>query len=441
MNSSSKQQEQFDTSDFFDQKKFGLQQFIVIALCMVVNMLDGFDITAMAVVANDVSTEMAIPDHQLGLIFSFSLAGMMLGAMFLASLSDVFGRRKVILYGLLIVGVSVLVTAYVQNIIGLIILRFISGLGAGAMLASLATLSSEYSSKRYRALAVSVVTAGYPLGAMFTGIVAGYLVPEYGWRSIFIAGGTVTLCLWVTVFFLLPESLQFLLNKQPNSALQKINKILQRFNTEQLSTLPVHEGKISKSILPNILALLAPVYRVKTITLWLSFMFVVFTLYYFLSWLPKSLIDEGFDADFGRQAFTLFNLGGVVGIFLLGAFAARYKLSVVTSLFFLSAAILMLLFSLFSSEKIGILVLVTGIGLLLQGGFVGMYALPAKLYPTDIRNTGVGWAIGLGRLGAVFGPALAGYLIARGVSIELNFAIFSIPVLVACAGVMTLKIS
>ena len=144
MNSSSKQQAQFDTSDFFDQQKFGLQQFIVIALCMVVNMLDGFDITAMAVVANDVSTEMAIPDHQLGLIFSFSLAGMMLGAMFLASLSDVFGRRKIILYGLLIVGVSVLVTAYVQNIIGLIILRFISGLGAGAMLASLATLSSEY---------------------------------------------------------------------------------------------------------------------------------------------------------------------------------------------------------------------------------------------------------------------------------------------------------
>ena len=181
MNSSSNEQAQFNTSDFFDQQKFGLQQFIVIALCMVVNMLDGFDITAMAVVANDVSIEMAIPDHRLGLVFSFSLAGMMLGAMFLGSLSDVYGRRKVILFGLMIVGLSVLATAYVQSIGLLIFLRFVSGLGAGAMLASQATLASEYSSARFRALAVAVVTAGYPLGAMFTGVVGGYLVPEYGW--------------------------------------------------------------------------------------------------------------------------------------------------------------------------------------------------------------------------------------------------------------------
>ena len=144
MTSPTEERQELNTAQFFDQQRFGLQQFIVIVLCMLINMLDGFDITAMAVVANDVSTEMAIPDHQLGLIFSFSLAGMMLGAMFLASLSDVFGRRKIILYGLLVVGVSVLITAYVQNIIWLIILRFSSGLGAGAMLASLATLSSEY---------------------------------------------------------------------------------------------------------------------------------------------------------------------------------------------------------------------------------------------------------------------------------------------------------
>ena len=170
-------------------------------------------------------------------------------------------------------------------------------------------------------------------------------------------------------------------------------------------------------------------------------MFAVFTLYYFLSWLPKSLIDEGFDAEFGRQAFTLFNLGGVAGIFILGALAARWRLSKVVSLFFLLAALLMFSFSLFSSGETGILVLVTIIGLLMSGGFVGLYALPAKLYASDIRSTGVGWAIGLGRLGAVFGPAVAGYLIANGVSMELNFAIFAVPVVFACLGVLTLKIS
>lgn len=440
MSSSSKPSGQLNITQFFDQRKFGLQQFTVIALCMVVNMLDGFDITAMAVVANDVSIEMAIPDHRLGLVFSFSLAGMMLGAMFLGSLSDVFGRRKVILYGLMVVGLSVLATAYVKSIGLLIALRFISGLGAGAMLASQATLASEYSSERFRALSVAVVTAGYPLGAMFTGVIGGYLVPEFGWRSMFLAGGTVTLGLWLIAYLLLPESLQFLLNKQPNNALEKINKILQRFSVEPLSSLPAYNEQASKSVSSNILALLDPVYRVKTMTLWVSFMFAVFTLYYFLSWLPKSLINEGFDAEFGRQAFTLFNLGGVAGIFLLGALATRWKLSRVVSVFFLLAALLMFSFSLFSTEKNGILFLVTIIGLLMSGGFVGLYALPAKLYSSDIRSTGVGWAIGLGRLGAVFGPAVAGYLIANGNSIELNFAIFAIPVVFACVGVFTLKI-
>ena len=441
MSSSTKQPAQLNPIQFFDQQKFGLQQFIVIALCLLVNMLDGFDITAMAVVANDVSIEMNIPDHQLGLVFSFSLAGMMLGAMFLASLSDVFGRRKVILYALLIVGLSVVATAYVNSIALLIVLRFISGLGAGAMLASQATLASEYSSERFRALSVAVVTAGYPLGAMFTGVVGGYLVPEFGWRSMFLAGGVVTLFLWLIACLLLPESLQFLLNKKPNNALQKINAILKRFSAEPISSLPANDEQVSKGVIANILSLLDPVYRVKTITLWVSFMFAVFTLYYFLSWLPKSLINEGFDAEFGRQAFTLFNLGGVVGIFLLGALAARWKLSRVVSLFFLSAALLMFSFSLFSTEKVGILVLVTGIGLLMQGGFVGLYALPAKLYASDIRSTGVGWAIGLGRLGAVFGPAVAGYLIASGISIEMNFAIFAMPVVLACLGVLKLRIS
>ena len=441
MSSSTKQSAQLNPIQFFDQQKFGLQQFIVIALCLLVNMLDGFDITAMAVVASDVSIEMNIPDHQLGLVFSFSLAGMMLGAMFLASLSDVFGRRKVILYALLIVGVSVVATAYVNSIALLIVLRFISGLGAGAMLASQATLASEYSSERFRALAVAVVTAGYPLGAMFTGVVGGYLVPEFGWRSMFLAGGVVTLILWLIACLLLPESLQFLLNKKPNNALQKINAILKRFSAEPISSLPANDEQVSKGVIANILSLLDPAYRVKTITLWVSFMFAVFTLYYFLSWLPKSLINEGFDAEFGRQAFILFNLGGVVGIFLLGALAARWKLSRVVSLFFLCAALLMFSFSLFSTEKVGILFLVTGIGLLMQGGFVGLYALPAKLYASDIRSTGVGWAIGLGRLGAVFGPAVAGYLIASGISIEMNFAIFAIPVVLACLGVLKLRIS
>jgi len=210
----------FQVSEFLDEQGFGSQQFIVVSLCMMVNMLDGFDITAMAVVAAEIGNEMGISDYALGFVFSFSLAGMMLGAMFLASLSDVYGRRKVILASLLIVAISVLLTAYAKNIGTTIVLRFISGLGAGAMLASQATLASEYSPRKYRALCVAIVTAGYPLGAMCTGIVATYLVPVYGWRSMFIGGGIATLCIWMVAVVLIPESLQFLCKKQPKNAFE-----------------------------------------------------------------------------------------------------------------------------------------------------------------------------------------------------------------------------
>ncbi len=430
----------FNLANFFDNRALSFQQALVIGICFAINMLDGFDITAMAVVANDVGSEMRLSDDKLGLVFSFSLAGMMLGAMFLASLSDVFGRRKVILLSLAVVGVSVLLTAYVHGIAALVVLRFISGLGAGAMLASQATLASEYSSERFRALSVAIVTAGYPLGAMFTGIVGGYLVPEYGWRSMFIAGGMTTLIFWLIAYFLLPESLQFLCNRKPEHALQRVNDILRRFSVSELPNLPISETKESQGVAANIRALFHPRYRLRTITLWCSFMFAVFTLYYFLSWLPKSLVNEGYEPAFGRQAFTFFNLGGVVGIFLLGAMAARWRLSILVSAYLLLAALLMLGYGFFNGKETGILIVVTSIGLLIQGGFTGLYALAAKLYASDIRSTGVGWAIGLGRLGAVFGPAIAGYLIAGGVSIEINFMIFSLPVLIASLGVLTLKI-
>ena len=191
-------------SDLIEQVGFTPYQGIVIALCMMVNMLDGFDITAMAVVAAEVGRELQISDEKLGFVFSFSLAGMMLGVMFLAPFSDVFGRRKVILASLLTVGISVLLTAFAESIISMLSLRFISGLGAGAMLASQATLASEYSNMKFRSLAVAIVTAGYPLGAMFTGIIAQFLVPQFGWQGMFYIRRYCNI--WVMVFSIRPTS-------------------------------------------------------------------------------------------------------------------------------------------------------------------------------------------------------------------------------------------
>ena len=402
-------------------------------------MVDGFDITAMAVTAHQIGEDMQLSEDKLGLVFSFSLAGMMLGAMFLAALSDVIGRRTMIIITLTLVGVTVLLTASVNSLPALILLRFISGLGAGAMLASVATLASEYSPEKFRALAVTAVTAGYPLGAMTTGLVASSVVPEFGWQGMFIAGGSATLLLALIAFFMIPESLHFLCKKQPDDALQRVNKILQIFKIQSLQQLPSIENTGGateadrQNIYQKMLTLLTPEFRRSTLTLWATFFLCISTLYFLMSWTPKLIINLGYSADAGNLAFTLFNFGGVLGIFILGYLASKWSLSTLISIFAITSAVFMWAFAGAVSldfNQTNLMLLIFIIGISMQGGYTGMYAVAAKIYPIEIRSTGVGWAIGLGRFGAVLGPGIAGYMIASGLPITINFMVFAIPMLI-----------
>jgi len=413
-------------------------------------MVDGFDITAMAVTAHQIGGEMQLSADKLGLVFSFSLAGMMMGAMFLATFSDIIGRRTMIIITLLLVGTTVLLTAMVNSFAMLIALRFVSGLGAGAMLASVATLAAEYSPERYRALSVTAVTSGYPLGAMMTGLVASSVIPEFGWRGMFILGGSITVALAIVAFALIPESLHFLCNKQPKAALQKVNKIIAMFSVQPLSQLPnrglgeENTEADRASSLQKVVSLLTPALRRSTLMLWVTFFLCISTLYFLMSWTPKLIINLGYDIEAGNLAFTLFNFGGVLGIYALGWLATRWSLSTLISIFAITAAILMWFFAAaayFAAAKTILMALIFVIGISLQGGFTGMYAVAAKLYPAEIRSTGVGWAIGLGRFGAVLGPGIAGYMIAMGVSITANFLVFAIPMLIGGIFAYKLRVS
>ena len=426
-------------NDLIDHGKFSFRQILIVLLCLVFNMVDGFDITAMAVTAHQIGEDMQLSEDKLGLVFSFSLAGMMLGAMFLAALSDVIGRRTMIIITLTLVGVTVLLTASVNSLPALILLRFISGLGAGAMLASVATLASEYSPEKFRAMAVTAVTAGYPLGAMTTGLVASSVVPEFGWQGMFIAGGSATLLLALIAFFMIPESLHFLCKKQPDDALQRVNRILQIFKIQSLQHLPSIENTGGateadrQNIYQKMLTLLTPEFRRSTLTLWATFFLCISTLYFLMSWTPKLIINLGYSADAGNLAFTLFNFGGVLGIFILGYLASKWSLSTLISIFAITSAVFMWAFAGAVSldfNQTNLMLLIFIIGISMQGGYTGMYAVAAKIYPIEIRSTGVGWAIGLGRFGAVLGPGIAGYMIASGLPITINFMVFAIPMLI-----------
>lgn len=418
-------------ADVVDQGHLGPQQLLVVGLCLVLNMLDGFDITAMAVVATSVSSELGLTPDQLGWIFSFALAGMMAGAMLLAPISDLVGRRTMVIVSVLLVAASILLTARASSLLEFILLRFIAGLGAGAMLASQAALAAEYSPEKYRAAAVAIVTSGYPLGAMLTSVVAGYVMPDYGWRGMFWFGGGLTLLMAAVAFLLMPESLKYLYEKRPANALHRINAILEKMGSRAVNELPpAPVQKSSSGLIANMLKLLGPEHRAGTLTLWTAFFLCFATLYFLMSWIPKLMDDSGYEPTVGRQAFLYFNLGGAVGIYLMSYLSTRFRLTNLIFVLAATSAAFMVVFAYAPRELNLLLALILLIGILQQGGFTGLYAVAAKLYPTNIRTTGIGWAIGLGRSGAVVGPAVAGYLIAAGFDMSANFVIFAVPMAV-----------
>ena len=413
-----------------DKGKISGQQLLVVGLCMFFNMLDGFDIIAMAVVAGEVSREMMLPPDKVGWIFSFALAGMMLGAMLLAPISDIVGRRKIIVVSIIVVGVSILLTANATTLTEFIVLRFISGVGAGVMLASQATLAAEYSPEKYRSLSVTFVTSGYALGAMLTSVAAGLILPDYGWRGMFWFGGAATLVMGMVAWLLIPESLKYLLERRPANALQRVNKILAKLKRDPLLQMPDIESpqqKQTPGMVQVMSQLLAKEHRKVTLTLWTTFFLAFSALYFLMSWIPMLIEDSGFSAADGREAFFLFNLGGVIGVWILGILSTRWKLTNIVFTLMFSASIFMVVFAAIPGDLDFLLTLIFIIGLLQQGGFTGLYAAAAKAYPTSMRSTGIGWSIGLGRFGAVAGPAAAGYLIAGGLDMSANFYIFAIP--------------
>ena len=182
-----------------------------------------------------------------------------------------------------------------------------------------------------------------------------------------------------------------------------------------------------RGVAGNMLSLLAKDPRVTTLTLWTTFFLCFSTLYFLLSWIPKLMEQTGYSPEVGRLAFFLFNLGAVFGIFALGTMATRWKLSNIVSTFLFSSAVFMVIFAAAPNQLTVLLSIIFVIGFLQQGGFVGLYAAAVKIYPTEIRSTGIGWAIGLGRFGAVAGPAIAGFLIASGLNMSANYYVFAIP--------------
>lgn len=426
---------QFDIKEFIDKNKMTGVQYATVFVCLVMNMLDGMDVMVISYTAPAIAKSWSVSPQALGVVFSAGLVGMTLGAMFLAPRADIIGRKKMILLCAVLMGISIFITSFASTIEYLAGIRLISGIGIGAMLASTATLTAEYTPNKTKDFWVSFVISGYPIGAVLSGIVAAKIIPQMGWPTMFQLAGFATTAAIPLIYFFLSESVDFYLKARPKNALVDVNAILSKMEIQTLATLPTAAHSTEKV---SFKSLLTQEYKIPTYQLWAALFMAFATLYFLTNWIPKLASNAGLSMELAIYAGTVFNLGAFVGIVVQGYFSSIYGLKKTIGVFLIMTGVLMAIFGLFSGSSL-LLVIFGLLGFGIQGGFVGLYAVAARMYPTEFRTTGVGWAIGSGRLGGIIGPLLGGVLIGMGLSMTANFLIFAIPTTIA--GVITMYLS
>jgi benzoate transport len=424
----------FNPKALIDNNPMTSLQYSTIFICFLMNMLDGMDVLVISYTAPSIAKAWDISPQALGTVFSAGLFGMTIGTLFLAPFADKIGRKSIILISGIIMGVCIYLTSYAASITELLIYRFVSGLGIGSMLASTASLASEYTPNKTRDFWVSFVISGYPIGAVVAGLVAAKVIPAEGWQQMFRIAGIASMFSVPLILFFLSESIDFFLRTQPQNALEKLNKILAKMNIQSLESLPIID-KI-KSKLP-VDQLLKTDFKKPTLQLWAALFMAFAALYFLTSWIPKLAKDAGLSMELAIYAGTVFNIGAFFGIITQGYFSSKYGLKKTLGIILVLTGVLMASFGLFVGSDVILLILAL-LGFGIQGGFVGLYALSARLYPTEFRTTGVGWAMGAGRLGGIVGPLIGGLLIGAGLGIATNFLIFAVPALLS--GLITAKI-
>jgi AAHS family 4-hydroxybenzoate transporter-like MFS transporter len=382
----------------------------VILLCTLVALLDGFDTQVIAYVAPVIAREWGHSPASFGPVFAAGPAGLAVGAFLLAPLADRVGRKRLIVVSTLIFGLFALLTAFARTIDHLIYVRFLTGIGLGAAMPNIIAHTGEFAPERWRATSITLMFGGLPLGSTIGGFISNWLMARHGWPSVFLVGGVLPLLLVPLLALFLPET-------RSGAALSG--------NAERTGNpvLRLFEGGRT------------PV----TLLLWLVYFMNLLAIYFLVNWLPTLLREAGLPLDMAILSTAILNFGGAIGGVMLGLLIDRFHPPRVLLWAFV-AAIVAVAGLAFSSGHLPALMIAAAIaGFTLVGAQTGCHVLTALSYPAAIRTTGVGWALGVGRIGAILGPLLGGMLLAAGWSPRDMILSAVLPALVALGAVLGLK--
>jgi MFS transporter, AAHS family, 4-hydroxybenzoate transporter len=399
-----------DVGALIETRPIGPAQWTVIGLCAFVAMLDGMDLQSIGLAAPAMSAQLQIAPQVFGIVFSAALAGLALGAFLLGPVADLVGRKRVLVGATFCFGVFTLTTAYASNLPELLAARFLTGVGLGGAMPSFISLASEYVPKARRAGVVSLLWAGFPLGGVIAGLLGSWIIPAYGWQSIFLVGGVLPILLSMILATALPESASFLVAAGASEDL--ISRALGRVFPD-VSIAGETRYKLAMEIAPRttVLELFRSDRAVGTLLLWGSFFFAFMILVTNSSWSPILLRRVGIAPEQTALALALFNFGSLFGSAAAGMLLSRFGVLRVLPPTLMLGAMAYATVG-WSAPSLAAVMVAEGLfGLLLGCASSGLIALAAIYYPVVIRSTGVGWATGIGRLGSVAGPLAVGQMV------------------------------
>lgn len=383
-------------------------QMVIIAITIGLNALDGFDILSISFAAPGIAAEWGVDRGALGIVLSMELFGMGLGAFFLGGMADKFGRRPTILTCLIIMASGMFMVTTSSSIVALCFWRVITGVGIGGMLAAVTALTAEFSNIRRRHLCISLMAIGYPIGGAVGGKVVSILLASHGWRSVFYLGASATTFFIPVFYFLVPETIHWLVRKQQPGALEKVNKTLNSFKHAAVAELPKITESMRKKSVGDIFS---PGLLKTTMIVSSTFCLHVTTYYFILKWVPKIVADMGFAVSSASSVLSWANLGGALGGAIFGLLALKLDLKkLAVSIVFLGG-VFVAVFGQTPADLRTMSILCFLAGFFGNAGIITLYAIVAQAFPTHARAFGTGFMIAFGRGGAVLSPILVGFLL------------------------------
>lgn len=393
----------------------GVRQWTIVGLTVALNALDGFDVLSSAFAGPGIKEEWHLGPDGLGTILAMELVGMGLGSLVIGGSADRYGRRPTILGCLAVMAAGMLLAASAGSPLLLGLWRVLTGIGIGGMLAAINAVVFEYSSARRKSVAMAIMVIGYPLAAFVGGLIASLLLQSHGWRAVFLLGGTMTLVCIPLVLAFIPETPAWLERARPANALARINRTLRRLGHAPVAALPDVPAETARG---RIADLFAPHHRRATLALSFGYAAHAFTFYFVLKMAPAIIADPQFAGQHYSKAqaagvLAFANLGGAIGGAVFGWVMQRFGMVRATRGALLLSAVLVVWFGFGQTSLGGWTLAVALVGLFTNAAIVGFYAMFASAYPTQLKATGTGFALAIGRAGAALSPIVAGGLFAR----------------------------